>query len=152
MKILLACDGFPHSRHAWEEAAELAANWRGEVTILGVVPDAKARGSKLGGHRRLRPHAPQDVAFAHRCLRQRGIEAEMKTACGDPAEEIRKEVARGNYEVVVRPLRRAWRARAAGSGQRHPEARGRGAPPRSRRRQGRLVRARPSRHQGVGAP
>lgn len=101
MKILLAYDGFPHSKHALEETAELAANGRAEVTILSVVPEAEARGSKSGGHRWLAPHAHQDVAVAHRYLHGREIEAEMKIGHGDPADEIRKEASEGGYHLVV---------------------------------------------------
>ncbi|MGH3011504.1 MAG: universal stress protein [Gaiellaceae bacterium] len=44
MKILLAYDGFEHSRHALEETAKLAADGHGEVTVVSVVPpDAQAR-------------------------------------------------------------------------------------------------------------
>ena len=100
MKILLAYDGFEHSRHALEEAAALA-NGSEAVTILSVVPEAEARGSKAGGHRWLAPHAHQDVAIAHRFLDERGIEAEMKIAYGDPATEIRKEAAAGEHDVII---------------------------------------------------
>jgi nucleotide-binding universal stress UspA family protein len=101
MKILLSYDGFTHSKRALEEVAELAANGRAEVTILSAVPEAEARGSKSGGHRWLAPHAHEDVAVAHRYLHERGIEAEMKIAHGDPAGEIRKEAIEGEYELVV---------------------------------------------------
>jgi nucleotide-binding universal stress UspA family protein len=100
MKILLAYDGFEHSKRALEEAAELATG-SGGVTIMSVVPEADARGSKAGGHRWLAPHAHQDVAIAHRFLDERGIEAEMKIAYGDPVEEIRKEVAAGAYDFLI---------------------------------------------------
>ena len=101
MKILLAYDGFEHSKHAIEEAAELASGGFGEITILSVVPEAEARASKAGGHRWLAPHAHQDVALAHRFLAAKEIEAEMKIAYGDPAEEIRKEAAAGEYDLIV---------------------------------------------------
>jgi nucleotide-binding universal stress UspA family protein len=57
MKVLFAYDGFPHSRHALKEVAELAPNGDAEVTILSVVPEAEARGSKAGRRRWLLPHA-----------------------------------------------------------------------------------------------
>lgn len=101
MKILLAYDGFEHSKHALEEAAELAADGAGEVTIVSVVPQVEARASKAGGHRWLAPHAHQDVAIAHRYLAERGVEAEMKMAYGDPADEIRKEAAAGGYDFII---------------------------------------------------
>jgi nucleotide-binding universal stress UspA family protein len=101
MKVLLAYDGFEHSKHALEEAAELAANGFGELTILSVVPEAEAGASKSGGHRWLAPHAHQDVAIAHRYLAERGVEAEMKIAYGEPVEQIRKEAAEGDYDLVV---------------------------------------------------
>lgn len=101
MKVLLAYDGFEHSKHALEEAAELAANGFGELTILSVVPEVEAGASKAGGHRWLAPHAHQDVAIAHRYLAEHGVEAEMKIAYGDPVEQIRKEAAEGDYDFIV---------------------------------------------------
>ena len=101
MKILLAYDGFEHSKHALEEAAELATTGFGELTILSVVPEADARASKAGGHRWLAPHAHQDVAIAHRYLAEYGVEAEMKIAYGDPVEQIRNEAAEGDYDFIV---------------------------------------------------
>jgi nucleotide-binding universal stress UspA family protein len=101
MKILLAYDGLPHSKHALEEAAELGAGGRREVVVLSVVPEAEARASKAGGHRFLPPHAHQDVAVAHEYLRERGIASEMKIEHGDPVTEIRKEAAAGGYDLIV---------------------------------------------------
>jgi nucleotide-binding universal stress UspA family protein len=100
MKILLAYDGFEHSRHALEETAKLAADGRGEVTVLSVVPP-DARGSKSGGHVGLRPHAHEDVARAHAYLRELGIESEMKMENGDPAEQVVAEAATGGHDLVV---------------------------------------------------
>jgi nucleotide-binding universal stress UspA family protein len=99
-KILLAYDGFTRSQHALEETAKLAADGHGQVTILSVVPP-DARGSKSGGHVGLRPHAHEDVARAHEYLAERGIEAEMKMAHGDPAEEILADAKAGGYDLVV---------------------------------------------------
>jgi nucleotide-binding universal stress UspA family protein/glutaredoxin len=101
MKDLFAYDGFPHSRHALKEVAKLAANGDAEVTIISVVPEAEARGSKAGRRRWLLPHAHQDVAIAHSYLHEQGVEAEMKIAYGDPADEIRKEAVRGGYGIIV---------------------------------------------------
>jgi nucleotide-binding universal stress UspA family protein len=101
MKVLFAYDGFPHSRHALKEVAELAANGDAEVTIISVVPEAEARGSKAGRRRWLLPHAHQDVAIAQSYLHEQGVEAEMKIAYGDPADEIRKEAAWGGYGTIV---------------------------------------------------
>jgi nucleotide-binding universal stress UspA family protein len=101
MKILLAYDGFEHSKHALEEAAELATKGFGELTILSVVPEAEAGASKAGGHRWLAPHAHQDVAIAHRYLAEFGVEAEMKIAYGESVEEIRKEAADGDYDFII---------------------------------------------------
>lgn len=100
MKILLAYDGFDHSRHALEEAAKLASDGRGDVTVFGVVPP-DARGSKAGGHVGLRPHAHEDVAHAHEYLRQAGIESEMKTDHGEPAAQIVAEAKSGGYDLIV---------------------------------------------------
>jgi nucleotide-binding universal stress UspA family protein len=100
MRILLAYDGFEYSRHALEEAAKLAAEGKGEITVLSVVPP-DARASKSGGHVMLRPHAHEDVARAHAYLRELGIPSEMKMDAGDPAEEIVDEAAAGDYDVVV---------------------------------------------------
>ncbi|MGH3033911.1 MAG: universal stress protein [Gaiellaceae bacterium] len=100
MKILLAYDGFEHSRHALEETTKLAADGHGEVTVLSVVPP-DARGSKSGGHVMLRPHAHEDVARAHEHLREHGIESEMKIDHGDPAVQIIAEAKTGGYDLLV---------------------------------------------------
>ena len=47
------------------------------------------------------PHARDDVAIAHRFLREQGIDAEMKTAAGDPADEIVKEAEEGSYDLLI---------------------------------------------------
>ena len=100
MKILLAYDGFEHSRHALEETAKLTAEGKGEITVLSVVPP-DARGSKSGGHVMLRPHSHEDVARAHAYLRELGIPSEMKMEAGDPAEQIVAEATTGGYDIVV---------------------------------------------------
>jgi nucleotide-binding universal stress UspA family protein len=100
MRILLAYDGFEHSRQALEETAKLAAEGKGEVTVLSVVPP-DARGSKSGGHVMLRPHAHEDVARAHAYLREHGLASEMKMEDGDPAEQIVAEATTGGYDIVV---------------------------------------------------
>lgn len=82
MKILLAYDGMERSKHALEEVGELAAVGDSDVTIVSVVPESEARASKAGGHRVLAPHAHQDVAVAHKYLRERGMDAEMKVLYG----------------------------------------------------------------------
>lgn len=101
MKILLAYDGYDHTRHALEEAAELAVPGASRVTIVGVVPEAEARASKAGGHRWLAPHAHQDVAVAHEFLRRQGIDAEMKILHGDPVTELCNEAVAGGYDLAV---------------------------------------------------
>jgi nucleotide-binding universal stress UspA family protein len=100
MRILLTYDGFDHSRHALEETAKLAAEGKGEITVLSVVPP-DARGSKSGGHVMLRPHSHEDVARAHAYLRELGIPSEMKMEAGDPAEQIVAEATTGGYDIVV---------------------------------------------------
>ena len=100
MRILLAYDGFDHSRNALDEAAELGRSEAATITIVSVVPEKDARASKSGGHRWLAPHAHLDVAKAHEFLRERGIEAEMKILHGDPVEELCKEAADG-YDLAV---------------------------------------------------
>jgi nucleotide-binding universal stress UspA family protein len=100
MRILLAYDGFEHSQHALEQAAKLAADGKGEITVLSVVPP-DARASKSGGHVMLRPHAHEDVARAHAYLRELGLPSEMKMDSGDPAEQIVAEATTGDHDVVV---------------------------------------------------
>jgi nucleotide-binding universal stress UspA family protein len=41
------------------------------------------------------------VAVAHGYLRERGIEAEMKIAYGDPTEEVSKAASEGGYDLLV---------------------------------------------------
>lgn len=100
MKMLLAYDGFEHSRHALEEATKLASTGHAEVTVLSVVPP-EARGSKSGGHVGLRPHAHEDVAHAHEYLRRHGVESEMKIEHGEPAAEIVAAAKAGGYELIL---------------------------------------------------
>ena len=100
MKILLAYDGFEHSLHALEETAKLASDGNAEVTVLSVIPP-DARASKSGGHVMLRPHAHEDVARAHKFLRELGIPSEMRMDAGEPAEQIVAEAADGNYDIVI---------------------------------------------------
>ena len=99
MKILLAYDGFEHSESALAEAAELVKD-TGTLSILSVVPP-DARGSKSGGHVGLRPHAHEDVARAHKYLRERGLESEMLEEYGDPSEEIARVAAEGGFDLIV---------------------------------------------------
>ena len=100
MKMLLAYDGFEYSHPALEEAARIARDERGAVTVLSVVPPA-ARGTKSGGHVGLQPHAAADVQYARTYLLERGVAAETKAANGDPAEEIVKEARAGRYDLLV---------------------------------------------------
>jgi len=100
MKILLAYDGLDHSQPALEEAGRIAAAEGAGVTAFSVVPP-DARGSKAGGHVGLRPHAEEDTARAHAYLRQHGIDCEMKTEHGDPAEKILEEARSGGYDLLV---------------------------------------------------
>lgn len=99
MKILLAYDGFEHSENAVAAAADLLTEG-GSLTIVSVVPP-DARGSKSGGHVGLRPHAHEDVARAHRFLRERGIESEMLIEHGDPAAEIARVAGDGGFDMIV---------------------------------------------------
>jgi nucleotide-binding universal stress UspA family protein len=100
MKILLAYDGFEHSKHALEEAAKLGSEDASTVTVVGVIPPT-ARGTKSGGHSGLPPHAEDDMKIAHDFLRERGIEAETQIRHGDPAEELIREATEGRYDVAV---------------------------------------------------
>lgn len=100
MKILLAYDGFEHSANALDEAVELGRSESAAITVVSVVPEDEARGTKSGGHRFLAPHAHQDVAKAHEFLRSRGVESEMKILHGDPVEELCKEAAEG-YDLAL---------------------------------------------------
>ena len=99
MKVLLAYDGFEHSENALAEAVELVKD-AGTLTTVSVVPP-DARGSKSGGHVGLQPHAHQDVAVAHKYLRERGIKSEMLIEHGDPAEEIARVAAEGGYDLIL---------------------------------------------------
>jgi nucleotide-binding universal stress UspA family protein len=101
MKILLAYDGFEHSQHALEEAARSGLETGASVTVVSVVPEAEARASKAGGHRVLAPHGHIDVSRAHEFLAERGVESDMKVLYGDPADELVREAADGNYDTLV---------------------------------------------------
>lgn len=100
MRLLLAYDGFEHSRFALEEAGEIARAEGADVVVFSVIPP-DARGSKSGGHVGMRPHAQEDVARAHAYLREHGVESEMKTSAGVPADEILKETSKGHYDLIV---------------------------------------------------
>jgi nucleotide-binding universal stress UspA family protein len=98
MKLLLAYDGAEHSRPALEEAANVAASEKAEVTILSIVPEGQSPSRFATGPR---PHAEDDAAEAHAYLREHGVDAEIKVEVGDPADEILKEAAAGNYDLIV---------------------------------------------------
>lgn len=100
VKILLAYDGFDHSANALDEAAELGRSESATITVVSVVPEDEARGTKSGGHRFLAPHAHQDVAKASEFLRSQGVEAELKILHGDPVEELCKEAGQG-YDLAL---------------------------------------------------
>jgi nucleotide-binding universal stress UspA family protein len=100
MKVLVAFDGTEHSVLALEEAAKITTSEGAELSVLSVVqPDAGP--SKSGGHAGLPPHADEDIAFAHRYLTERGIEASTKVSNGDPAEEIVNEARAGDFDLIV---------------------------------------------------
>jgi len=100
MKLVLAYDGFDYSQAALEETTRLAAEGANEVVVVSVVPP-DARGSKSGGHVGLAPHAHEDVARAHKHLRERGIPSEMKIAHGEPATEIIREAEASRADLIV---------------------------------------------------
>lgn len=47
------------------------------------------------------PHAHQDVARAHAYLRERGLEAEMEIAHGEPVERLVELAREGGFDVIV---------------------------------------------------
>ncbi len=100
VKILLGYDGFERSRPALEEAARIASDAGADVVAFSVVPP-DARASKSGGHVGMAPHAHEDVAIAHKYLREQGIESEMKIEHGDPAEKILEEARSGDYDLII---------------------------------------------------
>jgi len=100
MRILLCYDGFPHSRHALDEALKLAKETAAQITVFSVVPP-DARATRTGGHVGLKPHAHEDVAVAHAYLREQGVESEMKIAHGEPVDEIVTEARDGVYDIIV---------------------------------------------------
>ena len=100
MKILLAYDGFEHSRYALEEAARLANDEGGTITIVSVVPPT-ARGTKSGGRMGLPPHAQDDVTRGQELLREQGVEADTKILNGDPADTLIREASEGGYDIAV---------------------------------------------------
>lgn len=100
MKLLLAYDGFEHSRFALEETARIAHDEDAEVTVLSIVPP-DARGSKSGGHVSLPPHAEEDVARAEAYLAERGVEAQVAAGHGRPADEIVEYAEAGGFDLVL---------------------------------------------------
>jgi nucleotide-binding universal stress UspA family protein len=97
------------SRYALEEAARVAreegAGRHGvespaELILLSVVPPQELAPGP-GGHMSIRPHALDDVALAHAFLRERGIEAEMKVAEGNPAEKIVEEARARRCDLII---------------------------------------------------
>ncbi len=113
MNVLVAYNGLEtglkESQFALEEAARVAKQYGlgaqrtgpdlddGRIVILSVVPS----GTSTGAQQEFGPHAHDDVAIAHRFLRERGIDAEMKTSVGDPADEIIKEAEKGSYDLLI---------------------------------------------------
>lgn len=109
MRILVAYDGFEQSRPALEEAVRIALTVSPgiegvraptEVIVLSVVPPPEQMPNP-GGVAGMRPHAVDDVAEAHRFLKERGIESEMKITHGKPADEILREATERKCDRIV---------------------------------------------------
>jgi nucleotide-binding universal stress UspA family protein len=98
-RILVAYDGGYPARRALETAAELASTFGAELSVVSVVPQRPCRF----------PTDPWDDREVHdgelreaqEALRARGIHARLLEPVGDPAEEIERLAADGDYDVVV---------------------------------------------------
>jgi nucleotide-binding universal stress UspA family protein len=100
-RILVAYHGSEAARRALYAAAQLARAVNAQVGIISVVPlypnrgpDAPAPWDDVAKHQR-------DLEEAERVLRASGIEPELITLAGEPAELIEREAESRGYDTIV---------------------------------------------------
>ena len=104
MRILVAYDGSPASRHALDWASRLAGdNADSRVRVIGVaatleatapIPDAVDPASTVEKRER-------DLAEAASLLEAAGVRADTALEIGNPAEEIIQAGDDGNFDLIV---------------------------------------------------
>ena len=99
--ILVAYDDSDQSRRALERASSLAEKFGSKVLVTSITPllHSGPRSAQYIRHASTDPE--EDVDRAHATLEQRGIDAEMVTATGDPASAIAKLAAERQVDLVV---------------------------------------------------
>ena len=118
MNILLAHDGSDHADKAMERAAEIAKNFKADVTVISVVPDICLPTAELSPAECFKV----SQAFAQEfrdamskvaeSLSSKGIEAEIIIEEGSPVEKILDTAESISADMIV-----------LGSGGRHGAAR-----------------------------
>lgn len=102
-RILLAYDGTDPARRALDAAADLAAAFGADVSVVSIVPSPLA--IRPAGHRDELAHDRQ-LEDACLLLRSRGISPELLEPVGDPATAIERLAATGGFDAVVVGSRR----------------------------------------------
>jgi nucleotide-binding universal stress UspA family protein len=102
-RILVAYDDTDTARHALERAAELAKAFDSEVLVTSVAP------LLVGSPRATGPidptdspaHHDEELQHARALLGERGVDAELVAAIGDPAAAIAKLADERDVDLVV---------------------------------------------------
>ena len=90
MKILFCTDGSIQAENAIRFGASIAAAFRAEATVLGIVEVASQQDAVLQALRR-----------AQEILKERDLNAELITKAGRPVREIVKRAQETRYDLVV---------------------------------------------------
>lgn len=101
-KILVAYDGSEGSKIAVNKAAEVAARFGAEVTLLtvgGPLMGSAAAGIKVPQMNEAEYERLADEGIA--LLAQRNIAAQKQVRWVDPADVILQDAAAGNYDLIV---------------------------------------------------
>lgn len=98
-RILVAYDGGEPARRALETAADLARAFGAEVSVISVVPQRTGRFPTDPWDDR--PIHDAELREAASALKARGVHARLLEPSGDPAGQIERVAAEGEYDTVV---------------------------------------------------
>jgi nucleotide-binding universal stress UspA family protein len=98
-RILVAYDGGDPARRALDTAADLARAFGAELSVVSVVPQRSGRFPTDPWDDR--PVHDAELSQARDALIARGIHARLLEPAGNPAEQIERLAADGDYDDVV---------------------------------------------------